>query len=195
MSVPTVGRGAVLLALALMATASPVAAQSTAQERERAALRQIRMLPPSAFPELPAAVRADLEKRGCAIPQVFDQITPRNVVRGSFARAGQTDRAVLCSVRDSSSILLYWGGPARCPSLDERTANRNWLQGVGDGRLGFSRALGVAGRGAILQHYRRYGGARPPRIDHEGIDDAFVEKASEVHYCFRGRWLTLQGAD
>jgi hypothetical protein len=36
---------------------------------------------------------------------------------------------------------------------------------------------------------------KPPRIDHKGIDDAFVGKASEVHYYYRGKWLELQGAD
>jgi hypothetical protein len=33
------------------------------------------------------------------------------------------------------------------------------------------------------------------RIDHNGIDDAFLEKASITWYWYKGRWMQLQGAD
>jgi hypothetical protein len=32
-------------------------------------------------------------------------------------------------------------------------------------------------------------------MDHLGIDDAFVGKASVVEYFFQGKWLQLSGAD
>ena len=38
-----------------------------------------------------------------------------------------------------------------------------------------------------MRHYDAYGGPKPPPIDHQGIDDAFVEKASVVHYFHRGK--------
>jgi hypothetical protein len=47
----------------------------------------------------------------------------------------------------------------------------------------------------ISQHHKRYGGPEPPPLDHEGINDAFVEKASGVWYWYRGKWLRLSGAD
>ncbi len=183
-----------LCLLALVLAAAPARAQNTWPERTRAALRQIRLLPPSAFAQLPPAARADLEKRGCGIPQLTLDTKPHNVIRGSFARAGQTDWAVLCSVADTGSILVYWGGPARCPSLVSRRPNADWLQGEADGSLSFGHAIDAVGRKFILRHYELYGGPRPPRIDHQGIDDA-SEQASQVHYCHRGRWLSLQGAD
>jgi hypothetical protein len=47
----------------------------------------------------------------------------------------------------------------------------------------------------ILRHYRAYGGPKPPPIDHNGIDDAFLEKASVTWYRYNGKWIELQGAD
>ena len=47
----------------------------------------------------------------------------------------------------------------------------------------------------ILARYEAYGGRKPPRIDHQGIDDGYLEKASYVLYYHRGKWLELQGAD
>jgi hypothetical protein len=32
-------------------------------------------------------------------------------------------------------------------------------------------------------------------MDHQGIDDAFVGKASVALYFYRGMWLQLSGAD
>jgi hypothetical protein len=61
--------------------------------------------------------------------------------------------------------------------------------------VGYSRALGVAQPGIHREHYDAYGGPKPPPIDHDGIGDIFVEKASVVWYWYRGRWLQLQGAD
>jgi hypothetical protein len=46
-----------------------------------------------------------------------------------------------------------------------------------------------------MRHYRGYGGPQPPPIDHHGIDDAFLEKASITWYFNNGKWLRLQGAD
>ena len=46
-----------------------------------------------------------------------------------------------------------------------------------------------------MRHYRAYGGPVPPPIDHQGIDDAFLEKASVTWYFHECKWLRLQGAD
>src|SRR6266480_1397778 len=65
--------------------------------------QRIVRLSPSAFPELPGNVVKGLQRRGCTIPQ--NTRKPQNVVAGQFARPGQTDWAVLCSVNRVSSIL------------------------------------------------------------------------------------------
>jgi hypothetical protein len=45
-----------------------------------------------------------------------------------------------------------------------------------------------------MSHYRTYGDPEPPPIDHQGIDDAFLAKASVTYY-HEGKWLRLQEAD
>jgi len=56
-------------------------------------------LPPRAFPELPGNVVRELQRRSCTIPQTAFTKNPHNVIKGEFARPGQTDWAVLCSVK------------------------------------------------------------------------------------------------
>lgn len=154
-----------------------------------------RRLPPSAFPELPTAIRADLERRGCTIPQVWSDMKPGNVLRGHFRDPNQVDWAVLCSVNRISTILVYW--VSRPDSVDRLAPMRDkaFLQGVGRDSIGFSRAIAGVDAEHIRRHALEFGGPAPPPIDHEGIDDAFVEKASVVRYCYQGKWLELTGAD
>jgi hypothetical protein len=66
---------------------------------------------------------------------------------------------------------------------------------VGDDRIGYSRSISVVGQQYILDHYREYGGPKPPPIRHDAIDDAFSGKASVVYYFDSIRWHTLKGAD
>jgi hypothetical protein len=71
----------------------------------------------------------------------------------------------------------------------------NKLQGMGGDQIGYSRSISPVGRDFIMRHYQAYGGVKPPPVDHLGIDDAFVGKASMVHYSYRGKWIELTGAD
>lgn len=143
-------------------------------------------LAPSAFPELPQNLRRELERRGCMIPQVAEHPRPHNVIRGQFARPGQTDWAVLCSVGPVSTILVFWSGSERNPAA---------LAAIPDADRLYSREIRAVGRQFILQHFQAHGGPKPPPIDHQAIDDAFVGKASVVFYWHRGKWLELTGAD
>lgn len=105
------------------------------------------------------------------------------------------DWAVLCSVKRTSSILIFRNAsPDRVIEI-AREADFDKLQDEGGGQIGYSRAISAVGREFIMQHYQAYGGVKPPPIDHQGIDDAFVEKASVVRYLYRGKWLELTGAD
>jgi len=156
---------------------------------------QVTRLGPSAFPELPRKIRRELERRGCTIPQVWEDRKPHNVIKGEFTRKGQTDWAVLCSLNRVSSILIFQNASEQNPSELAREADIEKLQGVGGDVIGYFRAISSVGRQFILVHHRAYGGLKPPRIDHEGIDDAFVGKASVVHYFHAGKWLQLTGAD
>jgi hypothetical protein len=178
-------------------TLMPVLAQSPPALRAQfdEAERRIVRLPPTAFPELPGNVVTELQRRGCTIPQEVFTEKRNNVIHGEFAKPGQTDWAVLCSVNGVSSILVFWGGTAKDPAQLAAHEDRIYLQGIDEHRIGFGRSLSVVGRAFIVDHYQAYGGQKPPAIDHQGLNDAFIEKASVVHYFFRGKWLELQGAD
>ena len=120
---------------------------------------------------------------------------PHNVIRGDFAKPGQTDWAVLCSVKGVSTILVFWNGSERNPAEIAPMEDRNFLQGISTDEIGYSRGISPVGKDFIMRHYEAYGGPKPPPIDHQGIDDAFIEKASVMWYFFGGKWLKLTGAD
>jgi hypothetical protein len=157
--------------------------------------RQVTRLPPSRFPQLPLAIRQELNRRGCTIPQVWGEKTPHNVIKGLFAQRAELDWAVLCSVNRASTILIFRNASTSRVIELARAADINGLQSVGGTQIGYSREISPVGREFIMRHYQAYGGVTPPPIDHQGIDDAFVGKASVVLYFYRGKWFELTGAD
>jgi len=157
--------------------------------------RRIVRLPPTAFRELPRNVVRELQHRGCTIPQEAFTRKQHNVIRGEFAKSGQTDWAVLCSVNGVSTILIFWNGSENSPVAIAPMEDRNFLQGITANEIGFSRGIAPVGKDFIMRHYDAYGGPKPPPIDHQGIDDAFIEKASVTWYFQDGKWLKLTGAD
>ena len=137
----------------------------------------------------------ELQRRGCKIPQEPYTKRRNNIVKGHFANPGQMDWAVLCSIKGVSSILVFWNGAAEHAAEIARMEDRIFLQGdVGD-KINYSRGIRAVGKGYIMGHYHAYGSPKPPSIDHQGIDDAFMEKASVTFYFYRGKWLKLTGSD
>jgi hypothetical protein len=151
-------------------------------------------LAPADFPDLPAHLVRELEKRSCTVPQELYATARQNVIRGEFRRRGQLDWAVLCSKDRVSTILVFWGGKEKAPSELAAAEDLRYLQTTGRNEISFSRVISPIGRKMILRYYDAFGGPRPPEIDHEGIQDAFVGKASVIHYFFDGNWLELTGA-
>lgn len=152
-------------------------------------------LPPSAFPSLPAPIQREIEKRGCRIPQPFGTPTA-NVIHGQFARRGQTDWAVLCSRDGVSTILVFWNGSAARVDSLATAPDRDYLQAIGAGQIGYSRKISAIGPKDIRYLYRACTDAQPPfPLEHDGIDDYFLEKASEIHFKRRGEWVRLPGMD
>lgn len=154
----------------------------------------VRRLDPAAFRELPAAIVTDLKQRGCTVPQAAELKTPHNAIRGEFAKRGQQDWAVLCSRNRSSSVLIFWGNKTSCPSEILSSKDKNSLQTL-VGEIGYSRVIRAVGEGFIMTSFKEFGGPTPPPITHQGVEDAFVGKASSVHYCNNGEWVRLQGAN
>jgi hypothetical protein len=174
-----------------------VASAGAAQDRWAAADAATLRLPPASFPRLPKNIVRYLQGRGCTVPQSYLSGEPHNVISGEFARRGQADWAVLCSRGGESSILVFWRGSTKSVSEIAKAPDRGFLQTVSEGgKVAFSRAIEAVGRDYILRHYKAYGGRKPPPLlTHQGISDAYVEKASVVLYYHRGRWLELQGAE
>jgi len=170
-------------------------AQRDWQARAEEAIGKIRRLPVEAFPELPPTVAGVLRARNCRVPQPPADGAPRNVIRGEFFAKGEAGWAVLCSVNNSTALLAFRNGRDTTPDTVTTSEDRNYLQGLDGGNIGYSREITAAGRDFIMRHYRAYGGPEPPPIDHHGIDDAFLEKASITWYFHNGKWLGLQGAD
>lgn len=185
----------------MMITATARAILDTSPVRSRSRLifekadKQTVRLPALAFLELPSLVRRELDRRGCTIPQVWDAAKPVNVIKGSFLRAGQIDWAALCSVSRISTILIFRNSIADHVSEIGSEGDVHKLQGVGGDKIGDSREICVVGREFIIRQYQDYEGVKPPPIKHRGIDDAFVGKASMVHYFYGGKWIGLTGAD
>lgn len=157
--------------------------------------KQIVRLEPTMFKELPSEIVKELKALKCTVPQTYENSKPHNVINGSFAEKNQTDWAVLCSRNGVSSIKIFWGAAAKCPSEISESQDKNWLQGVGNDKIGYSRAIGLVSKETILEYHKEYGGPTPPPMFHQGIDDYFVGKASVVHYCINGKWMALTGAD
>ncbi len=189
-------------ALAILFLLLPLSLQATSDEWEQAA-REIRRLPPTAFAKiLPAGVIKQLEARGCSVPQSWVPpslpLGPNNAIRGEFAKKGQIDYAVLCSKNAVSSILVFWGGPTECPPEVASSPDKIWLQVVGIPGIAYSRLIAVWSKDNIRARNQTStpGYSQVPQaIDHDGINDAFVGKASIVRYCYRSKWLGLRGSD
>ena len=170
-------------------------AQRDFQARAEEAIGKIRRLPVEAFPELSTAVAGVLRARNCSVPQPSPESVPRNVIRGEFFAQGEAGWAVFCSVNNSTALLAFRNDRDTNPVTVTTSEDRLHLQGLGGDQIGYSRQITAVGRDFIMGHYRAYGGPEPPPIDHHGIDDAFLGKASITWYFHRGKWLRLQGAD
>lgn len=156
----------------------------------------IKRVLPGEFKELPKSIVKNLERRGCAIPQAFGIRKKHNVISGKFFGRDKKDWAVLCSRKGVSSILIFQNGSTKSITKIAEANDADFLQEIDEkGTQGFSRAIGAVNAKYIYDRQKSYGRKKLPKILHQGINDAFVEKASEIHYFHQGKWLRFQGAD
>jgi len=167
------------LALFLLFIASVAVGQFTSKR-----LPKIVKVRPSEFPELPANLLQELNRRHCMIPQLpkRSNIKRQNVINGEFAKAGQVDWAVLCSSRGRTGrILVFWNGSELNPST------------VDVGRLGLYTSIGPISEPFITKQHSTWGpfiNELPTEIDHQGIVSG-SDSQSTVMYYYEGKWLTL----
>jgi hypothetical protein len=150
---------------------------------------RIRLLPVASFPDLPQGVVTELDRRGCMIPQSFEAQQPENVIHGSFRAAGSSDWAALCSVEGTTTLYVFLGGQFGTPVAVRSQADTEWL-GADPGSSNFGSAWGISVRNAAnLRASRQLHGATS--FDHDGIEDARLERAATVRYWDDGHWIVL----
>jgi hypothetical protein len=171
-------------------------------------LAMVHRLPPDSFPAVPKVVRATLKSRHCEIPQWVGR-PPNNVVTGAFTANGTVEWAALCSVRDTSQILIITAATGIVVDSVERISDAEvmeWME-IGlliasegePGKLGkptFSRALGVVPM-AVLREWGGdgYGVVLPLPIDHDAIRQAvgfsklLGDRDFAALYHAQGRWF------
>jgi hypothetical protein len=177
----------------LLVGAVSLNAQLTRQDWLRADEQTVR-LKPSAFRNLPSAVRTELEHRGCTIPQPSGAGQPRNAVSGSFITAGQTDWAVLCSRDKRSTILVFRSGTSDHVDQLAEEPDLQHLQVISrDNKIGYSRMLTAVNPQSLRSRAIKHSALKS--IDHDGIEDAFIEKASLIWYWSGVKWVKVPGAD
>ncbi len=149
------------------------------------------------FPELPKKIREYLSQNGFTVPQIFDLKKPHNVIFGEYFEKGTKDWAVLASKNLKSRIIVFRKGNVDLNSIVELEEYDDivFIQGIDTERVGYSRCISTVDKNYIFTHYEWSGGFKPPKIDHNGIDDAFVEKGSTILYYYKGEWFHLTGAD
>jgi len=151
----------------------------------------IRHLPVSSYPELPVAIQDQLNRRGCLIPQTYQARRPENVVHASFERNGSSDWAVLCSVRGTVSLLVFFDGSSAPPAVLATAPETERLQ-VHDttGVLGFNWGIDPASPEQIheaqssMEH-------RPPRPDHDALADSVVDRRTVYHFYSKNAWTLV----
>jgi len=143
---------------------------------------RIRLLPVSSYPQLPAPVSQQLVQKGCMIPQTYEAREPENVIHGSFEKKGSDDWAALCSVNRVTTLYVFFQSDLDHPIPLRHQPDTEWL-GV-EWSLDYGSAWGIATRPARLLQPK-------DSADHDGIEDAFVEHSSTIHYFQNGRWTAL----
>lgn len=150
---------------------------------------RIRLLPVASFPDLPAEVAAQLNRTGCMIPQTFEAQQPENVIEGAFRAPNSRDWAALCSVAGRTTLYVFFAGHYDSPEAVRSQADTLWL-GAEPGSSVYGSAWGIAVRNAADMHEsRQWHGT--VRFDHDGIEDARLERSATVDYWQADKWLAL----
>jgi hypothetical protein len=149
----------------------------------------VRKLPPASFPALPAALRQELERRQCMIPQTYQAKAPENIIAGEFSEKGVKGWAVLCSREGSSTLLVFGSDPIAAPfELATRKDAETTVPQVVVAGLGFAWGIDTAHPKRIRSFE-----LNKDHYDHDGVEDAILTRGSSIHYCLQGKWTNLQG--
>ncbi len=154
----------------------------------------VRHLPVSSFPQLPVAVQAELNRRGCLIPQTYEAHAPENVVEASLERAGSKDWAVLCSVKGTVSLLVFFANRAEPVVLASAPETERLEAHGGAGVLGFDWGIDAATPEQVRE---AQAGMRklPPRLDHDALAETVIDQTTVYHYYSGNLWVVVGTGD
>jgi hypothetical protein len=184
----------------LLCTSTLLTAQAPAQLNESGQILVagqstpylIRHLPVSSYPGLPEELAAQLNRRGCLIPQTYEAHRPENVVHASLERAGSSDWAVLCSERETVSLLVYFSSaPAKLLVLAASPETERLQPHDPSGVLGFNWGIDPASPDQVrqaqsgLEH-------RPAFLDHDALADSLVDRHTVYHFYLKNAWTVLR---
>ena len=156
---------------------------------------RIHRLPVSSFPDLPEQIADLLNQRGCAIPQTYEAHRPENVVHASLERAGSSDWAVLCSVRGTVSLLVFFASAPEHPTVLATAPEKLRLQASGgDKPLGFNWGIDPASPKDV-QDARSSMGRRPAPPDHDALADSVIDHKTIYHFYTKDQWTLLDMPD
>jgi hypothetical protein len=152
----------------------------------------IRHLPVSSFPSLPGEFAAQLNRRGCLIPQSYEAHRPENVIHASLERPGSSDWAVLCSESGTVSLLVYFSSaPTSLLVLSAAPETERLQAHDPSGVLGFNWGIDPASPEQIrtaqiglLQ--------RPAPVDHDALADSLVDRRTIYHFYVKNAWVVLE---
>ncbi len=151
----------------------------------------IRHLPVSAFPQLPAPVQVELNRRGCLIPQTYEAHAPENVIEGSLERVGSRDWAVLCAGKGTVSLLVFFADRAE-PAVLASAQETERLEAHGTaGVLGFDWGIDAA---TPKQVHEAQAGMQnpPPRLDHDALAETVIDQTAIYHYFSGNAWVVVE---
>jgi hypothetical protein len=157
------------------------------------------LFPPDSIADLSDVARASLKARHCQIPS---EMSGANVIFGAFTAKGAMESAVLCSVRDSTRLLVINQSCAVVDSM-EKTADVSWMQEAEDGKWEYSQyisgarmdALNTVPADTIDNDVVYYGRTFPKPIDHDGIVISFLDKYATTYYKAKGKWYEVTSED
>lgn len=155
----------------------------------------IRHLPVNSFPQLPSTVQDLLNRRGCLIPQTYEARRPENVVHASLERRGSSDWAVLCSVKGTVSLLVFFASNNGDPMVLATSAETVRLQAHGSTDvLGFNWGIDPASPDEV--HQAQLGMRHlPPRIDHDALADSVIDHKTVYHLYSKNTWALVDTQD
>jgi hypothetical protein len=151
----------------------------------------IRRLPVSSFPQLPEAVQLELNRRGCLIPQTYEAHAPENVVEASLVRAGSKDWAVLCSVKGTVSLLVFFADRAQPVVLASAQETERLQEHGTAGVLGFDWGIDAATPKQV--HEAQAGMPNPPpRLDHDALAETVIDQTTVYDFYTGGAWTVVE---